>query len=245
MQVNHWNTFRTFLIRYRSGGTPRDPRNKGVCQIAGRWPREQCLPAPRRPPGSSCCLSLLACGFWPTTHFGTPGGTRLNWIFLFRRCVQAHTSDKEVLMESGVNRPKSGQQADRVLCWPVRLCKSMSNLQLIVLGKTWLKQSVDTHRLRVRRSKYWAGSACYSGDWGKAMATNIHARCFWVINYRIGGHRYSSSEIISYHRHVSRWRWYGGRCNIGHMLQVHLRVSNSRFRLARLIKYISELAALF
>ena len=29
--------------------------------------REQCLPAPRRPPGSSCCLSLLAGGFRPTT----------------------------------------------------------------------------------------------------------------------------------------------------------------------------------
>ena len=135
---------------------------------------------------------------------------------------------------------------------PIEFCVDQSGYasqwaisKLIVLGKTWLKQSVDTHRLRVRRSKYWVGSACYSGDWGKAMATNIHARCFWVINYMLGGHRYSSSEIISYHRHVSRWRWYGGRCNIGHMLQVHLRVSNSRFRLARLIKYISELAALF
>jgi hypothetical protein len=30
--------------------------------------REQCLPAPQQPPGSSCCLSLLAGGFRPTTE---------------------------------------------------------------------------------------------------------------------------------------------------------------------------------
>ena len=49
----------------------------GVCRIAGRCPRKQCLPAPRRPPGSSCCLSLLAGGFWPTTAIKS-----LNFVWL-------------------------------------------------------------------------------------------------------------------------------------------------------------------
>jgi len=67
MQANHCKHVRTFLIGYRSGGTPCVFKSRGVCWNCGPLTREQCLPAPRRPPGSSCCLSLLASGFWPTT----------------------------------------------------------------------------------------------------------------------------------------------------------------------------------
>ena len=50
--------------------------------------REQCLPAPRQPPGSSCCLSLLAGGFWPTMV------TNYKHLF-FNNCRQVHTSFRE------------------------------------------------------------------------------------------------------------------------------------------------------
>jgi hypothetical protein len=33
-----------------------------------------------KPPGSSCCLSLLAGGFWPTIDSGTPGGTIIDYF---------------------------------------------------------------------------------------------------------------------------------------------------------------------
>jgi hypothetical protein len=38
-----------------------------VCQILGRWPGTGAHQQSREPPGSSCCVSLLADGFWPTT----------------------------------------------------------------------------------------------------------------------------------------------------------------------------------
>ena len=63
MQANRCKHVRTFLIEYRSGGTPCVFRSRGVCWNCRPLTREQCLPAPRRPPGSSCCLSLLAGGF--------------------------------------------------------------------------------------------------------------------------------------------------------------------------------------
>ena len=67
-QANRLKHVRTFLIRYRSGGTPCVFSSRGVCWNCGPSTREQCLPAPRQPPGSSCCLSLLADGFLPTTR---------------------------------------------------------------------------------------------------------------------------------------------------------------------------------
>src|SRR6185312_10507805 len=76
----------TLLIGYRSGGTPGFPQNlrarNGIC---GPSTREQCLPAPQQPPGSSCCPSLLAGGFRPTTGCGLIGpasstrSTRAKW----------------------------------------------------------------------------------------------------------------------------------------------------------------------
>src|SRR6185312_6372424 len=78
MQANRCKHVRTFLIRYRSGGTPCVFTSRGVCWNCGPSTREQCLPAPQQPPGSSCCLSLLAGGFRPTTHSGMPGGTLLD-----------------------------------------------------------------------------------------------------------------------------------------------------------------------
>src|SRR6185295_11542063 len=77
MQANRRKHVHTFLIGYRSGGTPCIIEIRGVCQDCGPLTREQCLPVPRRPPGSSCCPSLLTGGFRPTTHSGTPGGTLL------------------------------------------------------------------------------------------------------------------------------------------------------------------------
>ena len=67
MQANHCKHVRTFLIRYRSGGTPCVFSSRGVCWNCGPSMREQCLPVPQQPPGSSCCLSLLVGGFRPTT----------------------------------------------------------------------------------------------------------------------------------------------------------------------------------
>ena len=61
------STFAPSWSGYRSGGTPCISESIGVCQDLGRWQRDRCQPAPRQPPGSSCCLSLLAGGFWPTT----------------------------------------------------------------------------------------------------------------------------------------------------------------------------------
>ena len=52
--------------------------SRGASWNCGPSTREQCLPAPRQPPDSSCCLSLLAGGFRPTTHSGTPSGTFIN-----------------------------------------------------------------------------------------------------------------------------------------------------------------------
>src|SRR6185503_6562965 len=65
--LNRCKHVRTFLIGYRSGGTPYVFSSRGVCGNCGPSMREQCLPVPRQPPGSSCCLSLLAGGFRPTT----------------------------------------------------------------------------------------------------------------------------------------------------------------------------------
>src|SRR6185437_5954798 len=67
MQADHCKHVRTFLIGYRSAGTPCVFISRGVCWNCGPSTREQCLPVPRQPPGSSCCLSLLAGGFRPTT----------------------------------------------------------------------------------------------------------------------------------------------------------------------------------
>src|SRR6185369_12256629 len=97
MQANRCKHVRTFLIGYRSGGTHCVFTSRGVCWNCGPLTREQCLPAPRRPPGSSCCLSLLAGGFRPTTHSGTPSGTLLgnnvhcnnDWSSRSRTCSQA------------------------------------------------------------------------------------------------------------------------------------------------------------
>ena len=71
MQANRCKHVRTFLIGYRSGGTPCVFSSRNVCWNCGPSTREQCLPAPRQPPGSSCCLSLLAGGFRPTTAVST------------------------------------------------------------------------------------------------------------------------------------------------------------------------------
>ena len=68
MQANRCKHVRTFLIGYRSGGTPCVFASRGACWNCGPSTREQCLSAPRQPPGSSCCLSLLAGGFRPTTQ---------------------------------------------------------------------------------------------------------------------------------------------------------------------------------
>ena len=67
IHANRLKHVRTFLIGYRSGGTPYILRNLRRVLDCGPLTRKQCLPAPRRPPGSSCCLLLLAGGFRPTT----------------------------------------------------------------------------------------------------------------------------------------------------------------------------------
>src|SRR6185503_6105344 len=76
MQANRCKHVRTFLTGYRSGGTPCVFTSRGVCWNCGPLTREQCLPAPWRPPGSSCCLSLLAGGFRPTTRACTSESER-------------------------------------------------------------------------------------------------------------------------------------------------------------------------
>jgi hypothetical protein len=58
----------------RSGGTPSNPDARSC---AGFWAVDRGTGAHqqfREPLGSSCCLLLLASGFWPTTHSGTPSG---------------------------------------------------------------------------------------------------------------------------------------------------------------------------
>ena len=74
MQANCRKHVHTFLIGYRSGSTPCVFSSCGVCCNCGPSTREQCLPAPRQPPGSSCCLSLLAGGFRPTIDGRAGGG---------------------------------------------------------------------------------------------------------------------------------------------------------------------------
>jgi hypothetical protein len=52
--------------------------NPDARSCARSWAVDQGIGAHQQswePPGSSCCLSLLAGGFRPTTHSGTPGGT--------------------------------------------------------------------------------------------------------------------------------------------------------------------------
>ena len=74
MQAIRRKHVRTFLTGYRSGGTPCVFTSRGACWNCRPSTREQCLPSPRQPPSSSCCLSLLAGGFRLTTHSGSPVG---------------------------------------------------------------------------------------------------------------------------------------------------------------------------
>src|SRR3954470_11444485 len=80
----------TFLIRYRSGGTPSNQARTcaGVLRAVARGTRahQQFW----EPPGSSCCSSLLAGEFWQATHSGTPGGTFNNVYINIRRCDGEH-----------------------------------------------------------------------------------------------------------------------------------------------------------
>src|SRR3954468_734080 len=59
----------TFLIRYRSGGTPSNQARTcaGVLRAVSRGTRAH--QQSWEPPGSPCFLSLLAGGFWQATTF--------------------------------------------------------------------------------------------------------------------------------------------------------------------------------
>jgi hypothetical protein len=45
IQKTSWSTSNTFLIRYRSSGTPNEPQPHGACELQGQWIEALRLPS--------------------------------------------------------------------------------------------------------------------------------------------------------------------------------------------------------
>ena len=119
MQANRCKHVRTFLIGYRSGGTPCIFASRGACWNCGPSTREQCLPAPQQPPGSSCCPSLLAGGFRLITNAqGNIRRTRLSCSFLHK---YARTT---FIFDSSISRRDSQThlRTTTIFLHPCRFC---------------------------------------------------------------------------------------------------------------------------
>ena len=63
------------MLKFKLGCYTASSTSRGARRNCGPSTREQCLPASRQPPGSLCCLSLLAGGFRPTTPYHIEMGT--------------------------------------------------------------------------------------------------------------------------------------------------------------------------